>query len=100
MAADLKPTLERLKQERNRLLQYNKAKESVAHLERFCIAYDFTSSETFSVCVEAVSQCVFRKLNSTRAQIEEMQQRKIQLDDETAVLENRIKVSVVDVSDT
>ena len=45
MAADLKPTLLRLREERHHLLQYDKARENLASLERFCTAYDFASSE-------------------------------------------------------
>jgi len=50
MASDLKPTLNRLREERNRFLQYSKAKENLEALERFCVAYDFDSTEKHVEC--------------------------------------------------
>ncbi|XP_029859166.1 structural maintenance of chromosomes protein 2 isoform X2 [Aquila chrysaetos chrysaetos] len=86
---EITPTLQKLREERSRYLEYQKVIRAIEHLSHLCIAHEFVLAEEKNVSSTAVLKEMEANAEMLRESIAESETKVRQLDEEIAEMEKK-----------
>ncbi|NXJ56164.1 SMC2 protein, partial [Spizaetus tyrannus] len=86
---EITPTLQKLREERSRYLEYQKVIRAIEHLSRLCIAHEFVLAEEKNVSSTEVLKEMEANVEMLRESIAESETKVRQLDEEIAEMEKK-----------